>query len=294
MTLDLQKVFDSLRITFFKSCPGAESHFYGTRRALGKLATLSTNPETRTSSVSSCESMASSSLSHGQPPQRRNPKRGVSKASRSRQTRSTGYDYQNWSDGDDLINEDDDRGRSISVDVSVSSEEIVVPHSSASRRQTRSMAKTTGGHREGGGRKALPVPSVPCSKKNGFGMTLRTRGTKRHLDQDSSSDEESDSEAEENKEEEESESDNLSLDVEQEEEEEYEEEEEEEEGVEHEVHMLRTRSDHLRSQGAGKSPRKRQRKMSSDSDEDLTYKPSNFLARSSRSGRVVKANTKYS
>lgn len=289
MTLDLQRVFDSHRISFLKSCSGAEMHLYGTRRALGKLATLSKNLEKRTASVSSSESMTSSTVSHGQPPQRRRyPKRSV--VSKARHTRNSGHDYQNLSDADEhqSLFDDEDRGRSISsVDVSISSEEVVLTPSSASRRQTRSMAKRTG----------KKIGRVSCSEKNGFGMTLRTRGTKRQLEQDSGSDEEeSGSETDENDQEDESESDNLSLDVEQEEEEEYEEEEEEEEGVEPTVPActLRTRSGRLRSLEIAKSPRKRRRKMSSDSDEDLTYRPSHFLTRSSRSGRVVKANTKYS
>lgn len=286
MTLDLQRVFDNHRISFLKSCPRPEMHLYGTRRALGKLATLKKNSKTRTSSVSSSESMTSSTVSHRQP-QRRYPKRSV--VSEACRNRGSGHDYQNWSDADEQqsLVDDEDRGRSISVDVSISSEEVVLAPPSASRRQTRSMAS----------KKGKKVGRVSCSEENGFGMTLRTRGTKRQLEQDSGSDEEeSGSEADENDQEDESESDNLSLDVEQEEDEEYEEEEEEEEGVEPTVttRTLRTRSGRLQSLEVAKSPRKRRRKMSSDSDEDLTYRPSHFLTRSSRSGRVVKANTKYS
>lgn len=269
MTLDLQRVFESQLLSFVKTCPVEESPVYSTRRTLGRLAALSQHTELRTSSVSSSESMASS-LASGKP-QRRYPRRVLSKSNRT-QTRSSSRDYQNWSDAEEqqsLVDEEDGR-RSISVDASVSSEELLAPPS-APRRETRSMA------RKKTGREITP------SEKNGYGMTLRTRGTKRLLERESSS--VSVSEVDENEQEDESESDNVSLDIEQEED-----DEEEEEEVA--VPSRRTRRARLQSQGGSRTPRKRPR-MHSDSDEDLTYTPS-FLIRSSRSGRLVKANTKYS
>lgn len=288
MTLDLQRVFESHCLSFLKSCPGLETtHIYGTRRAIGKLSTHSKTTEMRNSSVSSSESMASSSYSQNRPPpQRRYPKRVPAKSTRA-QTRSTSHDYPTWSDGEERhsLADEEDRGRSISVDASISSEELLAP-SSASRRQTRSMAK------KGTVRRGVVVGKTahePYSKENGFGMTLRKRGTKRPLEHDGESDEESGSEIDVN-EQEDSDSDNASLEVEPEEEEEYDEEEEEE--TESVASSVRKKS-RLRSQVTSKSQRKRQR-MSSDSDEDLPYTPSTFLTRSSRSGRLVKANTKYS
>ena len=282
MTLDLQKVFEFHLIPFLKNCPGAETHTYSTRRALGKMSTQTRSSEMRTPSVSSSESITPLSAPHG----RRYPKRSQRKSARS-DTRSTSRDYHNWSDGEEQnsIADEDDRGRSNSVDVSVSSEDVLTLSYAAPRRQTRSMAKKRGGREV---KKATRVPQP--SDENGFGMTLRTRGTKRKLEHESGSDESGSEEDE--MERDESESDNASLDVEQEEEEEYEEEEEEEEeGEGPEAPLIRT-SSRLRSVKVARSPRKRLRRTS-DSDEDLTYKPSKFLTRSSRSGRVVKANTKY-
>ena len=295
MTLDLQRVFESLVIPFLNSCPGAEAgHIYGTRRALGKLATSSKrhhhSEEGRTPSISSSESFASSSLATARPQRRRYPKRALMKSTTGNrvQTRSTS---QEWSDAEEeqqsLVDEGDSGGRrSISVDASISSEELL-PSISAPRRETRSMAKRrtrkedkdSDGTVRGGG-------VVPYSRENGFGMTLRTRGTKRKFEDSGS--EESGSEVEENDQDDESESEAESLDVEQEEED----EEEEEEEAGSMTSSFRTRSSRLRTLGASKVQRKRLRR-SSDSDEDLTYKPSKFLIRSSRSGRLVKANTKY-
>lgn len=289
MTLDLQRVFESLVIPFLNSCPGAETgHIYGTRRALGKLATPSKRhrEEGRTPSISSSESFASSSLATGRSQRRRYPKRVLTKSTTNRaQTRSTS---QEWSDAEEQQSFMDEEGsgrRSISVDISISSEELL-PSISAPRRETRSMAKrrTRAQNKEGGGK----VGGVPYSTENGFGMTLRTRGTKRQLKEDSGSEESS--EMEEN-DQEDDESEAESLDVEQEEDEEEEEEEEEEE-AESMTSSFRTRSSRLRAFRTSKVQRKRPRR-SSDSDEDLTYKPSKFLTRSSRSGRLVKANTKY-
>ena len=266
-----------------------ESHSYSTRRALGKMVSQSKYKEMRTPSVSSSESIAPTSLSRRRS-QRRYPKRSQYKSTRSN-TRSTSCEYQNWSDGEERNSfvDKDDRGRSNSVDFSVSSEDVLSLSCTAPRRQTRSMASKKVGRRKG--KKAAEISQH--SDENGFRMTLRTRGTKRKLEHESGTDE-SGSEVDE-MERDESESDNASVDVEQEEEE-YEEDEEEEEedgeGPEEPLMRTRSRSGRLRSGGASKSPRKRPRRTS-DSDEDLTYKPSKFLTRSSRSGRVVKANTKY-
>ena len=299
MTLDLQRLFESYRLPFLKSCVGVESHSYSTRKAIGKLATPS---KKRATSVSSSESISSSLVAHDAPSQRRYPKREVSKSSRY-QMRSTSHDYRAWSNGeeqesivDEEEEEEDVRGRSISVDASISSEDLQALPSSSPRRQTRSMAKKRTVRSGGAGRDKWRVARVAHSEENGFGMTLRKRGTKRSLEEDSGSDEESDSEVEENQQrEDESGSENESLDVEQEESEE-EEEEEEDERERQAVRSPRKRPGRPRSQGMSKSQRKRQR-MSSDSDEDLTYKPSKskfVITRSSRSGRLVKANTKYS
>ena len=172
------------------------------------------------------------------------------------------------------------------MDASISSEELL-PSTSAPRRETRSMAnkrRTRAQDKGGSSGKAGGGELPPYSRENGFGMTLRTRGTKRQLEEEESGSEESGSENDQD--DDESESEAESLDVEQEEEEE---EEEEEESI---TSSLRTRSSRLRALGASKLQRKRLRR-SSDSDEDVTYKPSNILIRSSRSGRLVKANTKY-
>ena len=290
MTLDLQRVFESLVIPFLNSCTGAETgHIYGTRRALGILGTPSKcHDERRTPSISSSGSFASSILAIARPQRRRYPKRVLSKSITNRaQSRSTS---QEWSDGEEqqsLVDEEDSGRRSISVDASISSEELL-PSTSAPRRETRSMAKRrTRAQQDQESSVNSKVGGVPRSRENGFGMTLRTRGTKRKLDEDSGS-EESGSEIEENEQEDESESEAESLDMEQEEE-----EEEEEEEAESMTSSFRMRSGRLRALGASNIQRKRPRK-SSDSDEDLTYTPSKFLACSSRSGRLVKANTKYS
>ena len=287
MTLDLQRVFESLVIPFLNSCTGTDTgHIYGTRRALGKLGTPSKrHEEGRTPSISSSESFASSILATTRPQRRRYPKRVLSKSTTNRaQSRSTS---QEWSDGEEqrsLMDEEDSGRRSVSVDASISSEELL-PSTYAPRRETRSMAKrrTRAQGQESGA--SGKVRGVPCSRENGFGMTLRTRGTKRKLEEDSGS-EESGSEVEENEQEDESETEAESLDVE-------EEEEEEEEEAESVTSSFRTRSSRLRALGASNFQRKRPRR-SSDSDEDLTYTPTKFLTRSSRSGRLVKANTKYS
>lgn len=296
MALDLQRVFESLVIPFLNNCPGTETgHVYGTRKALGKLATPSKRhcrEDERTPSISSSESFASLSLATARPPQRRRyPKRVLTKSTTNRaQTRSTS---QEWSDVEEerqsLMDEEESGGRrSISVDVSLSSEELL-PSVSAPRRETRSMAKRRSRTRAHNRESSYKVGGVVASysRENGFGMTLRTRGTKRQLEDESGS-EDSGSEMEDNDQEDESESEAESLDVEQEDD-----EEEEEEEAESVTSSLRTRSSRLRVLGASKAQRKRPRR-SSDSDEDLTYKPSKFLTRSSRSGRLVKANTKYS
>ena len=294
MTLDLQRVFESLVIPFLNnSCPGTETgHIYGTRRALGKLATPSKRHcreegGRRTSSISSSESFASSAIATARPQRRhRYPKRILVKSTTNRaQTRSTSREWSDAEEQQSLVDEGDSGRRSISVDASISSEELL-PSTSAPRRETRSMAnkrRTRAQDKGGNSGKAGGGEPLPYSRENGFGMTLRTRGTKRQLEEESGSEE---SGSENDQDDDESESEAESLDVEQEEEEE---EEEEEESI---TSSLRTRNSRLRALGASKVQRKRLRR-SSDSDEDLTYKPSNILIRSSRSGRLVKANTKY-
>ena len=299
MTLDLQRVFESLVIPFLNnSCPGTETgHIYGTRRALGKLATPSKRHcreegARRTSSISSSESFASSAIVTARPQRRhRYPKRILVKSTTNRaQTRSTSREWSDAEEQQSLVDEGDSGRRSISVDASISSEELL-PSTSAPRRETRSMTNKrrtraqdkgrSSGKAGGGGGGGGEL--LPYSRENGFGMTLRTRGTKRQLEEEESGSEESGSENDQD--DDESESEAESLDVEQEEEE----EEEEEESI---TSSLRPRSSRLRALGASKVQRKRLRR-SSDSDEDVTYKPSNILIRSSRSGRLVKANTKY-
>ena len=99
------------------------------------------------------------------------------------------------------------------MDASISSEELL-PSTSAPRRETRSMAnkrrtrardKGEISGKAGGVGGELP----PYSRDNGFGMTLRTRGTKRQLEEESGSEES----GSENDQEDESESEAESLDV---------------------------------------------------------------------------------